>query len=450
MKPFAGLPGPTPVFPIGTVSDFMPWPPWSFKPPWEVCARYAREYGPVSCIWMGWHPALVLNEPGVIREVLETRPSDFYKAAPGRALDPVITRQSLFTSNQPQWVEMRESNPLSFAGFDNWSARLAAPLREVVSDWSQRLLATRRTSDLYQRLEQLTFDVFSVAFWGRVLPSHFYRDFRAMAKTGTRRMMLEGAGFPLPPAIWPSFLLARRRWYGRFGTIVTEVRQAAAQTGDDLLSTVLRAGTPLDGLPLVESIATNYFGGGFSCPSAICAALYLLAGRPDITERLRQELRGFENGFTLEQLEQCTLLDHVVREALRLLTPVPLFFRNSSMTRTVPLAGCDLPPDTLLMICNWHLHRSADHWQKPEEFNPDRWANGATQSDPLGSDSFFPFGRGPRTCIGMNFAMFSIRLILATLLSRLRINVDPTQPYTQNYVFAVMMPKGLTAEFSSA
>jgi cytochrome P450 len=399
---------------------------------------------------MGGRPALVLNDPNVIREVLETRPADFYKAAPGRALDPLITKNSVFTSNPPEWVALRESNPLNMANFDRWVAQLAAPLGEVVSHWSQRLQSTSRTSDVYQPLEQMTFDMFSVAFWGRVLPSQFYHDFLAMAKTGTRRMMIEGAGFPLAPSIWPLFLFARRRWYCRFDAIVTEARNDGVPRGHDLLSTVLRAGTPLDGLPLVESIATNYFGGGFSCPSAICAVLYLLAGRPDITERLRQELKGMENGFTLEQLNQCTLLDYVVREALRLLTPVPMFFRNSSATRTVRLAGCELPPDTLLMICNWHLHRSADHWEKPHEFNPDRWANGATESDPLGSDWFFPFGRGPRTCIGMNFAMFSIRLTLATLLSRLRIRIDPNQPYTQNYFFAVMMPKGLKAEFSSA
>jgi cytochrome P450 len=69
-------------------------------------------------------------------------------------------------------------------------------------------------------------------------------------------------------------------------------------------------------------------------------------------------------------------------------------------------------------VCAQTVQRSASHWKDPDTFNPDRWANGGVEANPIGSDYFFPFGRGPRMCAGAEMAMLCMKTVLASILSR--------------------------------
>jgi cytochrome P450 len=132
---------------------------------------------------------------------------------------------------------------------------------------------------------------------------------------------------------------------------------------------------------------------------------------------------------------------------MRLQAPVPLFFRNASKNRPVILGGKKLPANTQIFITNWLLHRDPKHWTDPERYVPDRWLNGGVTRDPLGSGFFFPFGRGPRTCVGQEFAMFYMKLALAVMLTRRKLVLDQQQAYQTEYFFAVQHPKNLKARF---
>ncbi|HSG69669.1 MAG TPA: cytochrome P450, partial [Planctomycetaceae bacterium] len=86
-----GIPGPKPRFPVGNVLEFLggDWP-------WEVCARLGKDYGGISLLWLFNKPAIVLNDPDLIEEVLCSKMEDYYKDLPCTALRPVITSKSLF------------------------------------------------------------------------------------------------------------------------------------------------------------------------------------------------------------------------------------------------------------------------------------------------------------------------------------------------------------------
>ena len=96
---------------------------------------------------------------------------------------------------------------------------------------------------------------------------------------------------------------------------------------------------------------------------------------------------------------------------------------------------------------NWLLQRSAPHWDRPLEFLPDRWGGGVAEANPLGSDYFFPEGRGPRICLGAEYSIFYMKLVLATLLRRWDIECGKGQSYDagQDFFFGVRMPYGLRA-----
>src|SRR5436190_1969397 len=87
LREFAGIPGPTPRFPFGTLLDFVG------RRPWEVLADYGKTHGGMSLAWAFGVPMVVLNDPGLIGDVLDHNHADYYKDVPGDALAPVILPQ---------------------------------------------------------------------------------------------------------------------------------------------------------------------------------------------------------------------------------------------------------------------------------------------------------------------------------------------------------------------
>lgn len=438
---FAGVPGPAPGFPLGNVGDFLgPWP-------WEVCADYARRFGELTLVWLFNRPALVLNDPGLIGQVLDTRAGDFYKDMPVAALKPVITPGSLFISNFGRgWEAGRHDNPFSTTDYDRWLARQVEPLRAVVAARVKEWAARAEPVDLYWDVQRLMFDVFSVAFWGRTFPADRFDWFRTLANTGTRRMARPK---PILPPLSPFFYPARARWYSSFGKLAAAARKSPNPGAPDLLNVALTGGTRLGDEALTEALATNYFGGVFSCSSTVNTALYLLAKHPAEGAKVAAAVRELPADYDRAALDACRPLEFAVREAMRYYPAVPIYFRNSARDREVPLGPLTLPRNTLLMISNWYLHKFAPHWREPERFDPSRWDGGVLEANPYGSGHFFPFGRGPRACIGAAFGQLVHRLVLATIFRESDPAVDTEKPYRQSFYFGVMMPKGLTARFAA-
>jgi cytochrome P450 len=436
------VPGPTPWFPFGNATDFLgPWP-------WEVCAEYGRRYGGIALVWMFNKPAIVLNDPELIGAVLDTQAADFYKDVPVAALKPVITRDSLFITNFGRgWEEARRDNPFSTVPYDEWLGRQVEPLRAVVAEtvkgWTAR--PADEPVDLYWDMQRLMFDAFARAFWGRTFPPNRFDWFRTLARTGTRRMALPK---PVLPPLSPFFYSARENWYGTFTRVVAEARKKPDPSAPDLLNCTLARGTPLSDAQLAEALATNFFGGVFSCSSTVNTALYLLAKHPEEGAKVARAVRDeLPPNFDRGALDACRPLEFAIREAMRYYPAVPIYFRNSARGRAVKFGPHTLPPDTPVFISNWYLHKFAPHWTEPERFNPDRWGDGVAEANPYGSGYFFPFGRGPRACIGAAFGQFVHRLVLATIYRESEPDVDASRPYKQSFFFGVMMPKGLRARF---
>ena len=444
---FREIPGPKPSWLVGNL------PALSVDWPWLTCAKWARTYGGLFKIQLGSTPALVVSDPRLIREILCDRWQDFHKAAPHDALAPVITRESLFISNLPHWTTLRQHHPLHQVDSRLWYPRLVEPLRQTVRRQLQAWIRLSRSSriDLHDQMQFLTFQAFGQANWGGNVPTTHYRWFQTLARTGSWRMMLPDRLLPWMP-LGPFFRAARRWWYSEYDARVRAARQEAptpATAPHDLLRLTLQQGTILTDPQLTEALATNYFGGVFSCSSALNTALYYLSRQPDELRRVRaavQELLPADHNWTLEQLQACEPLEQVIREALRLRPPVPLYFRSSPVDRETTLGPYRLPPNTTLFVMQWFAHCESDYWGDPERFRPPRWDAACREQNPYGSDYFFPFGRGPRHCIGADFACFYLRLALATFLSECELQFPADSVYRQAFFFGVMMPRGLSVK----
>jgi cytochrome P450 len=134
-----------------------------------------------------------------------------------------------------------------------------------------------------------------------------------------------------------------------------------------------------------------------------------LAQHPDIQADLRAEVDTVCDGtVSAADLPELERMEHVIDEALRLYPPVYMFFREAK--RDVTLQGYDVPADTTLVLPQWAVHRDPEWWDDPEMFRPERFDGDHPEY------AYFPFGGGPRHCIGMRFARMEMKIVLATIL----------------------------------
>ena len=221
--------------------------------------------------------------------------------------------------------------------------------------------------------------------------------------------------------------------------LVAERRAAANGDdgfGDDLLGTMLAAVADGRGLregELRDQLVTFLFAGHETTATALTYAVWLVAGHPRVGERLREELDAVLDGSdpTFADVPRLSYTEAVVEEALRLYPPVTALYREAVAPTTV--GGYRVDPGEVLQLSTYHVHRDDRWWTAPTTFRPERWLDDAA----FGRDAadrpeyaFFPFGGGPRHCIGMRFARLELRLALATLASHLAFErvggFDPT------------------------
>lgn len=436
------LPGPEPGV-LGTIGDFMG------SMPWDVCARYGREYGGVTLIWMVGKPGLVLNDPALIEQVLDSRRTEFEKTSIIEQLMPVTSARSVFIATQRgDWAKMRRADPMEQPWADDWLAAQVRPMHAAITASVDALIAESSTPiDLTPALRRLTFDAFAVAAVGEKLADWVFNDFMLLAGAADARVQ---AKIPLSLVAFPKgFKAARERFFTSFIERVSAARKAPRPDAVDLLSRTLREmreTTAMDDEALGYYLGLMFFGGVFSSSTTLVSAFHQLAGHPDAEARLASEAAALSAGeLTLDRLRAGPWIEAVAYEALRILPAVRITIR--APIDDAELAGVTLPAGTTLLISNQHLHRDPAHWKDPETFDPARWLDGGAARDPLGSGHFFPFGRGPRACVGTPFAMVFLETAIAAIAARAKVHVDSTEPYEEGFFFGVVRPQGVMTRF---
>jgi cytochrome P450 len=429
-----GIPGPTPLFPFGTLLDF-----WGAQP-WDVCAGYEKKYGGITLAWMGCTPAVVLNDPELIREVLVTRHEDYYKDNPAKAFRPVL-KVTEFNENGSYWEYLRMRDPVNIRGIDEWLPTQTPAVKKVVDTHLDCLTASAKPVDLLPKMERMVYDVYNACIVGRQLDDKAYRCFYITSNMATKRMQLPK--WLLFPPLNPRFWFARRYHFGAFEKIVEEAKKDLHSDANDLLHVYLRKGTDVSDKQVAMFLGNVHAGGVFSAGTALVNTLYLLSRscHAQIAAKLYAQLRE------AAVPEQCPFLDHVLRESMRYYPPVPMFFRSVLKTKSTQLGKHTLPPDTTVNIVVQGVHRSSKYWKDPDNFDPSRWENAAVDAHSLDSDYYLPFGRGPRICVGAPLTMFCMKVMLASILSRVQVRIDPNIPYRQFFHCGVAEPKGIIGSF---
>jgi cytochrome P450 len=240
-----------------------------------------------------------------------------------------------------------------------------------------------------------------------------------------------------PSALLPLWVptptnLRTRRAIGQFEDAIADIvadRRASGEDPGDLLSILLDVefddGTGMSDQDVRDHLFTFLFAGHETTALTLTYALFLLATHPERQARLAAEIEEVcgTDPPTATDLFELDYLGWVVDETMRLYPPAYTIFREP--TTDVTIRGYDVSPGETLSLPQYVVHRDERWYDAPAQFRPKRWAESLRERLP--DYAYYPFGGGPRHCIGMRFALMEAQLVLATLVQRFRF--DPvTEP----------------------
>jgi cytochrome P450 len=221
-----------------------------------------------------------------------------------------------------------------------------------------------------------------------------------------------------------------------------ERRRARGEPGADLLGLLLQAKDPetgerLSDESLIDNLLTFVAAGHETTALALTWTLRVLADHPAVEARILDEIAGLGTDPAPEALDRLAFTRQVVLEVMRLYPPAPLIVRRTA--EEVRLGDTVIPAGESVHVPVYALHRHQSLWDRPDVFDPDRFAPELTAS--RDRYAYLPFGAGPRVCIGMGLALTECLVILATLLPAFRfVPAKAEMPATQFRV--TLRPKG--------
>ncbi|MEO9781093.1 MAG: cytochrome P450 [Sedimentitalea sp.] len=372
--------------------------------------------------------SFLINQPDLLQIVLRERPDDFPKSNRiSEGLRPLLGN-SVFLSNHETWKRqrriidpafeggrLRDTFPAMQAAAEAAAARLRQSGQEPVDI---EPLASHMAADVIFRT------LFSIPIEHETA-AQVYRLFRDYQRS---QPILNLAAFVPLPRWMPRFFSRRTRQTAKeiraLITDLTSARMAQIEAGtapDDLATKIMITADPATGErfsteEMVDQVAIFFLAGHETSASALAWALYLLAISPDWQDRVAAEAQDWGEG-TFSQMSWLRLSRDVFREALRLYPPVPMMVREAQCTEQ--FRNREVPKGAQIVMSPWHLHRHERLWDRPDDFDPDRWHTDNGRS--CQRSAYMPFSAGARVCPGAGFAMVEGPLLLSTLLRDVRV-----------------------------
>ena len=207
-----------------------------------------------------------------------------------------------------------------------------------------------------------------------------------------------------------------------------EERRISPIEKDDLLDMLLQAkyedGTSMSKDQLIDEVLILFTAGHETTANALSFLLFLLAKNPGIQEKAFEEISGIslDGEDILIKITSLTYIQKCIEEALRMYPPAYIIDRVA--IEDDEFEGMAIPKDTTILMSIYELHRSADFWIEPNTFNPDRFDASKKKEY---QEYYYPFGAGPRMCVGNNFAMYEMMLTVAVVLSKYKISTEMLQ-----------------------
>ncbi|HEV3279488.1 MAG TPA: cytochrome P450 [Terriglobia bacterium] len=390
----------------------------------KFATRMAREYGDIVFFRVVNIPTYLISRPSYIEEVLVTNYRNFIKAVYLRESRGLFG-EGLLTSDGDTWVRERRIGQRAFRHehIDTYADTVVRFTGRKLDQWQDG-----ETRDVHQEMMRLTLEIIARVLFGRELADEL-EGAEAAISVYLDQFASRFGLYAVPEWIpTPGNLRYRRAMRRLDGIIYDAIRDGRSSNGHanegerSLLAAFLHAqehyGIRMTDPQLRDEMATLFFTGHETTGLALTWTLFLLGENPAAESRLVEELEGAlgDRPATLADLRRLRYLDCVIKESLRLYPPAYAVVREA--LNECEIGGYRIPKGSTVAMFQWVVHRDPRFYDDPDAFRPERWEDGL--SDRLPKFAYFPFGGGPRNCIGRDFAQLEIAMILATIMRRFR------------------------------
>ena len=405
---------------------------WSLGPlndnPLEYFTKIAREYGDIAGLRVLNFRSIFINHPDLIEEVLVTNARKYSKGRVLRANRHVFG-EGLLTSEGDFWLRQRRLAQPAFH-----RARIASYAATMV-EYTQRMLNGWRGGeerDAHQEMMRLTLQIVGKTMFDADVErdaQHVGKSLELLLEIGAnfRRTIFVPHWLPTPTN------LRVKREVAQIEKILYRIigeRRASGRDTGDLLSMLLSAqdedGSRMTDRQLRDEAITLFLAGHETTASTLSWTWWLLTQNPAVEAKLHAELDAVlgDRVPSLDDLPRLAYAGHVITESLRLYPAAWGMARLAVEDHEI--AGYPVTKGMGVAMAQWVVHRDPRWYDAPEEFRPERWEDDLWKRLPR--FAYFPFGGGPRQCIGNAFALMEATLILATIARKFRLRLVANHP----------------------
>jgi cytochrome P450 len=427
------------------------------RDPLRQFPKWIEEYGDIFRLKSALGQATILGSPELAREVLVDRYPKYQQKSRAYAVLRILMGNGLVTSEGDFWRGQRKLVQPAFH-----RRRLDAIFAmkvERVTDLLQHLhdaATARKSIDIVPHLSHLTLDIISRAMFSSDVQGaaadvskhiHVLNEFAL-------RMLRNPWLFLLPRKIPFPFIsgpVGSLKSLDRIVNGIIHARRQQPSERDDLLSMLLSAtaedtGRGMTDEQLRDEVMTIFVAGHETTANAMAWLLYLVSKHPEVEERVLAEIREKfpAEGLTPANIQNFTYVRQVIEESLRVYPSIWSIGRRC--TQEDELGGCKIPEGMNVVVPIFYFHWSERFWKDPQKFDPSRFTSERRPS--LDSMIYFPFGAGPRSCIGNHFAMQELMIMTILFHQKFRFRLEENFPVEPDPLITLRPKFGIKMQLS--
>lgn len=419
------------------------------KDPLGFLVKAQREFGNVVDIRFGpSRHVYLISDPDQIKEVLMTKQRSFRKAK-GLQTAKAVVGEGILTSEGDAHMRQRRLMQPSFR--QNRIGQYAGPMVEETLS----MLQSWRDGEhriITEDMMQLTLNIITRTMFGTSISSGVDQIGHAI-EVGMKYVSHKATSFIDLPESLPTksnleFKQSAQTLDRVIYNIIEERRKNPDASRGDLLSMLLSVrdeedGTGMSDKQVRDEVMTIFLAGHETTANTLSWTWYLLSQHPEVESKLIDEIDQVlgDREVTYEDLDKLKYVEMVIWESMRVYPAV--WSINREVTEPVEIGGRMYKPGDTLMMSQYVMHRNPEYYDEPDRFRPERFEGDLLKRIP--QFAYFPFGGGPRVCIGNNFALMEAALLLVTILKRFKLRLAPYHSPVEPEPLVTLRPKnGLT------
>ncbi len=386
-------------------------------------ARTARRYGDVARFWLGRRPAYLFSHPDHVRRILIEDGARFGRGRLMERAKPLLG-DGLLTSEGN--LHRRQRRVVMAALSRDRAARYVDVLPAIL-DRAQSRWRAGSVVDLVAEMETVALELIATALFGAESDSDL------AAARSDLEYLNRWAPLLLAPVLGRLDLgpmrrarLARARLNA---TIERGIRSADGRRDPSILRSLTEGGDMCPALVRDEAVGL-FLAGHDTTAASLGWTWFLLSTHPTVERRLHAELDSVlgERAPTIDDLERLPYLQAVIAEVLRLYPPISRIGRRP--TAEYSIAGLRVPCGAAIFVSPYVTQRDSRWFPDPDRFDPTRWSGGARRP----RWAYFPFGAGPRACVGEHLARLTLGLTVATIARYWRFRPTTAHPPVSRFL----------------